>query len=190
MADLDIVRGLIADRPNYDRALALGDGTTNVFQLPNSPVVVDSVSATVNGAAATVSSVDWELGLATLQNPPADQAQVLIVYQWTLLSDARIEELLTLEGSIKLAAAQALDIIGTDEVLVQKRIQILDLQTDGPAVAASLFARAKELRAQVAAGAEDATGESVAAAFGVAQHGWDAQTRRDLRWQGWVDQDA
>ena len=66
-----------------------------------------------------------------------------------LLSDAQITSLLTLEGdNVRLAAAQALDIIATSEVLVSKKIRTQDLQTDGPAVAKELRERAEALRAQ------------------------------------------
>jgi hypothetical protein len=68
-----------------------------------------------------------------------------------LFTDAQIQAFLTLEGdSVKLAAAQALDTIASNEALVSKAIRTMDLQTDGPAVAAELRARAKELRAQAA----------------------------------------
>lgn len=65
-----------------------------------------------------------------------------------LLTDGQLDQLLLLEGAVKLAAAQALDIIASSEALVQKKIRTLDLQTDGPAVAASLRAHATTLREQ------------------------------------------
>jgi hypothetical protein len=64
-----------------------------------------------------------------------------------LFTDEQLEGFLSIEGSrIKRAAAQALDTIATSEVLISKKIRTLDLQTDGPAVAAELRARAKQLR--------------------------------------------
>jgi hypothetical protein len=69
-----------------------------------------------------------------------------------LLTDEDYAALLSLEGDdIKLAAAQALDSIATNEALVQKVIRILDLSTDGSKTAQALMARAKALREQVAA---------------------------------------
>lgn len=184
MADLDTVRMLIADAAVNDRAVAVGDGLTTVFQLPNYPVVTASAVATVNGAPVTITSVDLESGLVTLAAAPVDGAEVALVYRHTLLSDATITNLLTLEGSVKLAAAQALEIIGTNEVLVQKRIQILDLQTDGPAVAAALAKRAQQLRDEAAAGV-GAVAADFDGAFDVAEVGWDANTRGDIRWRAW-----
>lgn len=69
-----------------------------------------------------------------------------------IFSDDEITAFLTLEGdAVKLAAAQALDAIASNEALVSKRIRTLDLQTDGPAVAKELRAHATALRAQHAA---------------------------------------
>lgn len=66
-----------------------------------------------------------------------------------LLQDADITAMLEMEGgSVKRAAAQALDTIASSEALVSKKIRTQDLQTDGPAVAAELRARAVALRQQ------------------------------------------
>ncbi|MET9339272.1 hypothetical protein [Nonomuraea sp. NPDC003804] len=73
-----------------------------------------------------------------------------------LLTDEQIAALLTLEGgSVKLAAAQALDTIASSEALVSKVITTQDLSTDGAKVAAELRARAAALRQQV----DDGTGD-------------------------------
>lgn len=72
-----------------------------------------------------------------------------------IFSDSELEAFLTLEGQdVKLAAAQALDAIASNETLVLKRITTLDLTTDGPAVAKSLREHADALRLQVARAAE------------------------------------
>ncbi len=68
-----------------------------------------------------------------------------------LLQDEDLDRLLVLESAdVRLAAAQALDIIASSEALVQKRIEVLGLKTDGPAVAKSLRDHAGQLRMQVA----------------------------------------
>jgi hypothetical protein len=51
-------------------------------------------------------------------------------------------------GAVRLAAAEALDTIASNEALVSKKITTQDLSTDGPATAASLRAHAASLRAQ------------------------------------------
>lgn len=66
-----------------------------------------------------------------------------------IFTDEDLEVFLTLEGdSVKLAAAQALDAIASNESLVSKRTRTLDLQTDGPAVAKDLREHANRLRSQ------------------------------------------
>ena len=76
-----------------------------------------------------------------------------------IFEDAEITAFLTLEGStVKKAAARALDVIATREVLVQKVLRIMDLTTDGAKAADALRALAKQLRAEAATEAEEAGG--------------------------------
>lgn len=66
-----------------------------------------------------------------------------------LFEDEEIDAFLALNNAEVLpAAAMALENVATNEVLVQKRIRLLDLQTDGPAEAAALLKLAASLRAQ------------------------------------------
>jgi hypothetical protein len=51
-------------------------------------------------------------------------------------------------NDVNLAGAKALETIAASEVLVQKKIKLLDITTDGPAVAAALRTSAKLLREQ------------------------------------------
>ena len=60
--------------------------------------------------------------------------------------------------SVRLAAAQALDTIAISEVLIQKRIVLLDLETNGPLEAQRLGALSAELRRQEYEGDGDMTG--------------------------------
>ncbi|MER6575824.1 hypothetical protein [Nonomuraea sp. NPDC001023] len=87
-------------------------------------------------------------GRVRLLVPDVDEANLL-------LADDQIDAFLALEGSVKLAAAAALDTIASSEAMVGKKIRTQDLQTDGPAVAAELRARAAELRRQVDEGVGD-----------------------------------
>jgi hypothetical protein len=57
-------------------------------------------------------------------------------------------------NDIRLAAAEALDTIARNEALVLKRITLMDLQTDGPAVAKALSEQADRLREQSDSDAE------------------------------------
>lgn len=70
--------------------------------------------------------------------------------------DAEIDAFLTLNGqNVRLAAAQALDSLAADQAMTLKVIRVLDLQTDGAAVARELRQQAHSLRAQAEQGLED-----------------------------------
>ena len=66
-----------------------------------------------------------------------------------IFTNVEIDTFLEIEGSVvKLAAALALETIANNETLTLKRITLLDLTTDGPAVAAELKKTAALWRAQ------------------------------------------
>lgn len=72
-----------------------------------------------------------------------------------IFSDDQIDVFLGLfNGNIKRAAAQAKDVIATDEVLLIKVVRTDDLSVDGVKVAAELRAQAKSLRDQADAADE------------------------------------
>jgi len=89
---------------------------------------------------------------------PRDQVRLLIgdtdlnePGNW-IFQDEELDAFLAMEGGVKLAAAQALDTMASTEAMILKKIRILDLTTDGPAVAAELRARATVLREQFYSG--------------------------------------
>lgn len=68
-----------------------------------------------------------------------------------LLTDQQYQQLIEGNGgSLRLAAADALEIMATSEVLVSKKIRTQTLSTDGPAVSAELRALAARHRAVAA----------------------------------------
>jgi hypothetical protein len=70
-----------------------------------------------------------------------------------LFTDEEIQAMLDMEdGEIKLAAATLLDQVASSQALLQKKIKLGDIQTDGPAVAASIREQAKALRASADSG--------------------------------------
>jgi len=76
-----------------------------------------------------------------------------------IFQDEEVDEFLALEDQdVRLAAAQALDVIASSEALILKVIKLLDLSTDGKALSEALRAHAKELRRQVAEGSGDMAG--------------------------------
>lgn len=87
-------------------------------------------------------------GRVRLLIPDTDEANLL-------LSDDQIAAFLSMESSVKLAAAQALDVVASSEALVSKVIKTQDVSTDGAKVAAELRARAAGLRKQVDDGVGD-----------------------------------
>lgn len=94
------------------------------------------------------------------------------------LTDEQVGDFLTLnEGSVRRAAADALDAIATSETLISKVIKTQDLATNGPAVAADLRTHADRLRG-LAEREEDGD------IFGVVGMGsdpcWPEHTRRPL----------
>lgn len=82
-----------------------------------------------------------------------------------IFSEEAIDAFLSIAGdNVKKAAAQALLVIAVNELLVQKRIRLLDLSTDGPAEAEALRKLAGELLIQAA--------EDEPATIGVASVSW------------------
>lgn len=64
-----------------------------------------------------------------------------------IFNDEAIQTFLSLSAeSVKRAAAAALLVMATNEVMVQKRIRLLDLSTDGPAEAEALRKLAEQYR--------------------------------------------
>ncbi|MBK8200314.1 MAG: hypothetical protein IPK75_18360 [Acidobacteria bacterium] len=96
-----------------------------------------------------------------------------------IFQDAEIDAFLSMNTSVRLAAAAALEVIASNEVLVLKKIINLDLETDGPAVARELREQAKQLRAQ----------ETAVGAFDIAEQIHDTFTEREY-WLKQVQRDA
>ena len=102
--------------------------------------------------------------MAATYDPSLDSGKVRLLSQDTdldnvIFNDGEIQAFLDLNvGDVRLAAAQALDVIAANEVYVQKRLKLLDLVTDGVQEAMQLRAQASELRRQVAEGSGDFTG--------------------------------
>lgn len=93
---------------------------------------------TVTAAAST------DVGLVRLLIPDTDTDPDV-----RLFTDDELQAFLTLELSVRRAAAQALEVAASSEVLVSKVIRTRDgLQTDGAKVSDALLKRAAQLRKQ------------------------------------------
>lgn len=103
------------------------------------------------------------------------------------LLDVHINGFLAIEGdNVKRAAAQALDFMASNEALVQKRITMLDLSTDGPAVAKALREHAALLRSQAQQDLLD--GGDLTGAFDIVETIQDEFAYREyLDLEGWRD---
>lgn len=85
---------------------------------------------------------------------------------------------MALDNNLKRAAANALIVMATNEVMVQKRIKILDLSTDGPAEAQALLALANQYR-------DEAEAEEITGAFD-----WAEQIQTTAQYTEWLYKDA
>ena len=94
-------------------------------------------------------------------DPTTDRGMVRLLITDTdgsdpIFSDTEIDAFLTLNSnSVLLAAAQALDVMAVNEAMVLKVIKLLDLTTNGAAVAKALNDKADALRAQAADADQD-----------------------------------
>ena len=96
-----------------------------------------------------------------------------------LFNDDEINAFLTLESSnIRRAAAMAVEAIARNEVLVLKVIKLLDLQTDGAAVARELRQQARDLREQ----AQMAEGAEAGGLFDFAEWAVDGTQAQNILW--------
>lgn len=112
-------------------------------------------------------------------DPSTDEGKVRLLCSDTddadrIFSDAEITAFLSLNGGgVLMAAAQAIDAMAVNEVMVLKVIKLLDVTTNGAAVAKALNAKADALRKQV--------NEEVAIDW--AEMNLDVFTRREIIWK-------
>ncbi len=144
-----IVRMLIPDPELYDRWEVAANGADLTFQLTHFPVKAASYKVYVAGVLKTDIVhyiLDLECGVLTFVAAPAVGAAVVCTYKHSILSDTSLQTMITIEVEDILAVALALETIACNEALVQKATRLLDITTNGPAVAAALMARAKKIR--------------------------------------------
>jgi hypothetical protein len=136
-----------------------GGGATWTVRVPLTAAGTWYIGWTVTGTGA---GTQWDVAVVEPVPPPTDeQRQVRLLINDTdpanrFFSTGELTDFLALNGlSVRRAAAQALDVWAANEAMVSKKITTQDLQTDGPAVAASLRQSATELRRQADAGEGD-----------------------------------
>lgn len=176
------VRTIIADPHQFGKSEAEGDGIILTYQLDNAPVFESTVEVFVGGVLQTLTThytVDEVTGLIHFVTAPGDGDDVLVTYEFALLSDDDIQFFLDLNNdNVRRAAADALDTIASSEVLIQKRITLLDLKTEGDGVAKSLREHAKRLRE-----ADDEASDENDTLFDYAEMGLGPFNRHKLWWK-------
>lgn len=158
MADLDTIRALTGDQSVYVKEQVDLVALAASIQVSYAPLVsfgAHGVTVTLESGVAlnfttNPFTLDLQTGVLTFTGTvPA--AQMLTVEYWHVSqTDESIQIFLDLEAEgadpIRLAAADALDATATSEALIQKKIKLLDMDTDGAAVAKALRDHAQILR--------------------------------------------
>jgi hypothetical protein len=148
---IDTVRAIVQDQPILVQETKDLDGVQKSVRMTYWPLVASTLKITT---LPTPDIIDEQSGLLTWTATPAI-GTYLFEYGLVMLLDATIQTFINLydgatdADSLRLAAADCLDAMATSQALIQKRITLLDLKTDGPAVAESLRAHAKALRDMV-----------------------------------------
>lgn len=148
MSTVAQVRSIVQDKPQYFEESVVLSGTQTTFQLKYSPVITTSL---IINTAVAPSSVDEETGVVTWLAAPIANTYTA-KYSHVLLSNTTVQDLINLESDAddpKLCAANCLDAMAVNQVLIQKKIKMLDLSTDGPSLASALTKVASSLREQV-----------------------------------------
>lgn len=153
MSQISQIRSIIQDKPVYRTETVVFDGTGNTYQTSYFPILSSSVIIT-----PAPDTIDEQSGVLTWNTAPS-AGSVELAYSFVMLLDADIQDFIDIESlqadvstsdlDVRLAAADALDAIASSQALIQKKIKILDLETDGPALAKALRDHAVTLRKQV-----------------------------------------
>lgn len=140
-------RSLAQDLPVLVDEILTLDGAQTSARLTYYPVIGSSVIIT-----PTPTSIDEQSGLLTWATPPTVGPHSAR-YKFVCLLDTTIQDFIDVEGGdtdadVRMVAADALDAIATSQALILKKIELLDLRTDGPALAKALREHAAMLRKQ------------------------------------------
>jgi hypothetical protein len=151
VTDIEKVRVIIQDTPLYAKEEISMDGVQKSVQMVYFPLISSTVTVTGTAAHPPDSvgedngDLHWNTALAI--------GVYTFEYNHVNLLDSAIQAFLDLESGeaqpVKLAAADALDAIASSQALIQKKLKVLDLETDGPALAKALRDHAISLRKQV-----------------------------------------
>jgi len=150
------IRSIIQDQPLFQSEDIVAIAGQLTFQTKYFPVVAGSVIITPpSGSAPSFTLTDPQNG-RILFGGAALAGTYNFQYNQVILLDSTIQDLVDVntdsDGNIadaKVIAADCLDSMAVSMILILKKIKILDLQTDGPAMAREMRAQAKALRDMV-----------------------------------------
>jgi len=147
------IRSLIQDQPLFQTSNITAVAGQLTFQTTYFPVVAGSVIITPpSGSAPSFTLTDPQNG-RILFGSGASAGIYVFRYDQVILLDSTIQDIIDANtdvdgniGDTKLIAADCLDAMAVNMILILKKIKILDLQTDGPAMAKEMRAAAKAMR--------------------------------------------
>lgn len=144
---IEKIRSLVQDKPQAFQETTTLELEQTSFQLKYFPTNGDVI---ITGDVDDP-TIDEETGKLTWSSAPGEH-EIVIDYQTVLLSDDTIQDFIDIQDetndsdNIFLIAALALDAMASNQALLLKKITMLDLNTDGPALAKALREHAKTLR--------------------------------------------
>lgn len=156
MSTLSTIRALIADRAVYVKEQ--DDFAGSSFQVIYMPLVALGSNGVIitlqNGMALDVTAfpftLDLESGVVTFTGTAPSAQMLTVEYSHVSLTDDTIQTLIDLnvdgQDPVRLAAADCLDAIASSQAIIEKKITLLDMETDGAAVAKALRDHATALR--------------------------------------------
>lgn len=157
MTDIERIRALISDQGVYVREDADRQSLLS-FQVTYMPllakgsagVIITLEDGTLVDPLVNAYSVDLQTGVVTFTGTVPAAQQFLVEYLHVSLTDITIQALLDLNADspdpIRLAAADGLDAIADSQAMIEKKIRLLDMDTDGPALARAFRDHAATLR--------------------------------------------
>ena len=123
LTSLQRLRLRVADRPRavLSETLGIADGVLVAFQAQLAPLVTGSLMVQTVSAAGVVVPVDpvnytadLDLGTITFTTAPISGLRVNASYQWTVFSDAELNDVLALQPDLRLATITVLEVLLAD----------------------------------------------------------------------------
>jgi hypothetical protein len=123
---VESVRLSTGDKSSLERKRTTGNGVDRFFELGHEPVIQSTppvvTLANVPQVEGVNYTVDYINGTITFSVAPAANAEIVILYYWSVFSDAEIQHFLDASGSSSnLATARVLLAMAADAARIAKR---------------------------------------------------------------------